>query len=593
MKLKQIALVLLLLSAAATRGQFAPVSTAGQSSTYNSTATIPITTTNFNNIANCLLEIHYDQTKAIATGATANPFIGGGFFVNINTPGIIILSWFTFPGVSLPDNSMVFQLNFSRVDFGTTAITWYNEGITCLWGDGNSQELIDIPTENYFINGQLTFRNINAPHVLLPEVSSCASDIVEIPVKVTLFNDIGTLNLTLWFESGKLLFHSWMNTSVFPNLSLVQTSPGVLVINGFTGGANQGITLPDSSVLFTVKFYNVGGDAYLQWNDDGPSCQFTGPAPEYFILNDEPGTLFYYDGESFTLDLPDPAGPVNGPDGGNVCPGQTGIAFSVSPIANASFYGWSFPQGFTIVSGSGTSQVTVNAGQDVINGAVSVLGMNICGVGEQSEPFQVVVNDAPLITAQPVSAGPVISGVGSAAFSVEATGSQISYQWQEFISGWNDLTEGGYYTGTQTQELLISQPVFSMNWRYYRCRVDGFCASGLVTDGTAQLFVSPPVGISTNENHSPNPIVYPNPLKSDSKLSLFLPAKSDLRLVFYSLDGVEVFCRRYSSLQDGINFLELNPGKLAPGIYFISIEISTRDSFVRYPIKCLVNNDFR
>lgn len=522
-----------------------------------------------------------------------NPLLGGGLFVNNATPGILILSWFTYAGINLPDNSVIFNLNFSRKNIGSTPINWYNEGISCIWGDGNSVELIDIPTEDYYIDGQLTFKDINAPHVILPDVASCASEIIEVPVRVTRFSDIGTLNLTLWFEHGKLLFHSWMNTSAFPNLSLVQTSPGVLVINGFTGVANQGITLPDSSVLFTVKFYNVGGNAYLQWNDDGASCQFTGPAPEYFILNDEPGTLFYFDGESVTLELPGSAGPVNGPDGGNVCPGQTGIAFSVSPIANASFYGWSFPQGFTIVAGSGTNQVTVDAGQDVSNGSVTVLGMNSCGVGEQSDPFQVVVNDFPLITAQPVSVGPIISGVGSATFSVEATGSQLSYQWQEFISGWNDLTDGGYFSGAQTQELVISQPVFSMNWRYYRCRVDGFCASGLLTDGTAQLFVSPPVGISTHDNQFPEPIVFPNPLMSDSKLSLSLTAQCDLRLVFYSLDGLEIFNRRYLSLGEGIHCFELNPGKLAPGIYLLNIEVATGGSFVRYPIKCLINNDFR
>ena len=573
--------------------QFAPVSTAGTVSVYTSVASVPVSVKDFNNIANCLLELHYDTAVALATGATANPLIGGGLFVNLNTPGVIILSWFTWPGVNLPDNSVLFQLNFTRSSIGTTAIEWYNEGITCIWGDGNSVELIDVPTENFYFNGNLTFKSPDAPHVILPVIESCASDIIEVPVKVTDFNEIGTLHLTMWFENGKLLYHSWVNTSAFPNLSLVQISPGVMDISGFTGSTGQGITLNDSAVLFTVKFYNTGGDATLQWYDDGGSCQFTGPSPELFILNDVPGTLYYLDGGSVTIPLPGPAGPVQGPAGGNVCAGETGIGFSVQPVISALHYNWNFPPGFVIVSGAGTNQVIVDAGPGAVGGEVTVNGQNGCGSGSISEPLAIFVNESPAILNQPVSAGPIVAGVGSASFLVDAVGSELSFQWQEYSNVWVDLSEGGFYSGTQTPELTVQYPMYAMNGRHYRCSVLGLCTDGLLTDGNAQLIVSPPVGISGYNQEIVTPIVFPNPLMSHSQLSVGLKAKGDLALSLFSPDGTMITKWDYLSCSEGRNIFKLDPGILFPGVYILKVEIRGRDEYRCYPIKCLVTNDFR
>ncbi len=55
----------------------------------------------------------------------------------------------------------------------------------------------------------------------------------------------------------------------------------------------------------------------------------------------------------------------------------------------------------------------------------------------------------------------------AATFLVNATGPGLSYQWQfDNGSGWNDLIEGGVYTGTTSQQLRIDNATLSENGQY-------------------------------------------------------------------------------------------------------------------------------
>lgn len=118
--------------------------------------------------------------------------------------------------------------------------------------------------------------------------------------------------------------------------------------------------------------------------------------------------------------LPDDATIITGPT--SVCQGET-VSFSTSPILNATSYTWSVPMGATIVSGGGSTMITVEFTSGT-SGDVSVYGQNACG-GGQPYIFPVTVNTAPTIA---TSASPAtICASNSTTLSV--SGSGVSYVW--------------------------------------------------------------------------------------------------------------------------------------------------------------------
>ena len=137
--------------------QNAPISTVGTITSSGTTAIVPITAINFINIGSCNLELLYNPAVVSVTAVTTGPLLGGGLSTDLSVPGIISLGWFTYPGVTLADNSVVFNIAFTKVAGCTSAITWLYDGYSCVWYNGNFALLNDIPTENYYINGSITF----------------------------------------------------------------------------------------------------------------------------------------------------------------------------------------------------------------------------------------------------------------------------------------------------------------------------------------------------------------------------------------------------------------------------------------------------
>lgn len=60
-----------------------------------------------------------------------------------------------------------------------------------------------------------------------------------------------------------------------------------------------------------------------------------------------------------------------------LCANQTGVTFSCSTVPNTNSYQWTVPSGSVIVSGQGTTSITVNLGSN--NGKVGVKAFNDCG----------------------------------------------------------------------------------------------------------------------------------------------------------------------------------------------------------------------
>ena len=210
----------------------APISTIGTVTTTGITATVPMTAVNFNNVASGNITISYDPTIASVTSSSQvqeGPLLlaaGGGWNVSFPSSGQIFISWFTYPGLTLPDTVLVADIVFSKVIDGNSALTFVNSGSDCEWWDGDFSPCYDIPFSSYYINGSVTFNPLPAPITTAPVLSVCPAASVSVPVTVTGFTNIGSISLTLDYNPSVLTYVSGTNTSGYPGgLSFVMQFP--------------------------------------------------------------------------------------------------------------------------------------------------------------------------------------------------------------------------------------------------------------------------------------------------------------------------------------------------------------------------------
>ena len=127
--------------------------------------------------------------------------------------------------------------------------------------------------------------------------------------------------------------------------------------------------------------------------------------------------------------------------------------------------------------------ITTNNGR--VNGSVSAGGNS--QIITVSAAYQISCS-APSITSQP---GNQLKTYGeNANFTVAASGTPtLTYKWEEFITSWNAISDGGVYSGTATATLSLTKPPVAMNGRKYRCIVTGTCNPTATSDGNATLTV--------------------------------------------------------------------------------------------------------
>lgn len=83
-----------------------------------------------------------------------------------------------------------------------------------------------------------------------------------------------------------------------------------------------------------------------------------------------------------------------------MCQGDNSVYYYVDPIANATGYAWSVPEGADIVSGNNTNSIEVNFSEGAFSGNISVYGTSAsCGNGAVSPAFAVSVSAPPTAAA--------------------------------------------------------------------------------------------------------------------------------------------------------------------------------------------------
>lgn len=167
------------------------------------------------------------------------------------------------------------------------------------------------------------------------------------------------------------------------------------------------------------------------------------------------------------------AGPISGPR--NFCLPNTTATFSIAPIFNAKTYRWHMPAGSSILSGDGTTSVTVNLGSAIMYDSIWVCGVNVCGPGDTSM-IRVQVCDCNTI--YPIT--PVLTNI-CPGDSVRLTTNAITgaiYQWFKNGVIMPGLTSNSIFATDQGTYTAIIHP-------------NSFCVNN--TAAATVNFTSPPV----------------------------------------------------------------------------------------------------
>jgi len=132
---------------------------------------------------------------------------------------------------------------------------------------------------------------------------------------------------------------------------------------------------------------------------------------------------------------------------------------------------------------------------DVVESGSAIYGMTSSGGANGVGVIFALTPNGPQVTTQPASQT-AINGA-SATFTLAASGSSLTYQWQRLPAGgssWVNLTDGGGYSGTATATLTISPTIGTMDGDSFRCVVTN--ASGQDTSAAVVLSISNSVAIT-------------------------------------------------------------------------------------------------
>jgi hypothetical protein len=155
-------LILIFIPVLRISAQNAPITTAGIVTTTGTTVVVEVRVQNFNNIAGFSLKLRFDPAIGIVTSVTKGPWANIGNFAtpNIdNSLGFVKVGWINTDILTLPANTVLFTVSFTKVTSGTSTLTWL-DGPSCEYSDFAGNALNDSPLATYYQNGSITFSGV-------------------------------------------------------------------------------------------------------------------------------------------------------------------------------------------------------------------------------------------------------------------------------------------------------------------------------------------------------------------------------------------------------------------------------------------------
>ncbi|WP_161889484.1 ice-binding family protein [Pontibacter russatus] len=121
---------------------------------------------------------------------------------------------------------------------------------------------------------------------------------------------------------------------------------------------------------------------------------------------------------------------ISGP--ASLCGNQKNIIYSITAVDRATSYTWAVPEGWVILKGQGTTEITVNTAGT--GGQVTVQPSNSCGVGE-SQQLPVTISEAAPVAAAVIRGSLQGCGGNTAIYTADPVAGATGYKWS-VPAGW-------------------------------------------------------------------------------------------------------------------------------------------------------------
>ena len=191
-----------------------------------------------------------------------------------------------------------------------------------------------------------------------------------------------------------------------------------------------------------------------------------------------------------------------------ICSSQN-TSFGVTATGTGLNYQWQLStDGGASYSNLANGGVYSNVDGAILNITAATIAMNnykyrsivtgLCSPAATTNAATLTVYTPISINANPANITLCENSNGS--FSVTATGTTPTYQWQVSTNNgatFTNITNGGIYGGATTNTLTLTGSTFSLNNNIYRSLVSGAAPCGAVNSGTATLNVNPAPSQST------------------------------------------------------------------------------------------------
>ncbi|MFN8154237.1 MAG: MopE-related protein [Bacteroidia bacterium] len=269
-----------------------------------------------------------------------------------------------------------------------------------------------------------------------------------------------------------------------------------------------------------------------------------------------------------TVNTPGVSASISGQASG-VC-GATGVSYSCAAVAGATSYNWTVPAGASIISGQGSSSISVDFTGSYAGGSFSVVASNACGSGAARS---LTVSGAP---GQPgIISGDqsICPGQSNVPYSVSTVAGASLYTWSV-------PSIASIASGQGTKDIYVNWGTNPTTGQQVTVYASNGCGNGPVRilNGIAidlgNCVRIGETGAATGLN------IFPNPASEVATIVFNGTEGADFNLNMVDVAGRVVMSERGTAV-DGQNQRNVVVSEMASGVYFLTIQINGTSEQIR------------